>query len=374
MPHRLERCKVEEEGASGTHPTADIHETMNLESLRYLYLRRVVGTVLSALGVGLGGSVARRIARRVFDLNTVGRRLAEERIRAAMGENACEADVVRITAEMYEHIGRFWIEALHAQRRFRRSSWRKFVTVSEESAFRSLIDGKRGCVLATGYFGNPAVGALALGHIFRPLHVIVDSFAQPYLRAWQRDLFASRWVRPIDRRDAASAVPRVLGGGGALMMICEHERPRGRGVRTEFLGRSLNCYPTLGRLAKWYDVPIGVFTCRRGQEPFSFTLDLEACVEHDPSDLTDESVVSRVMSHLDRAVMRCPEQYLWSLLAGEARTDEDGGELRRFPIDTGSGSSSFPRRRRTALESQRPSTVGSMPACPEVTAEPAPTG
>ncbi len=351
MPPRLEERQVEEEVAFWMHTTADTPETMNLESLRYLYLRRVVGTMFSMLGVGLGESLARRMARRVYDLNTAGRRLAEGRIRAAFGEDSCREDIARITAEMYAHIGRFWIEALHAQRRLGRSSWQQYVDVKEESAFRSLSDGKRGCVLATGYFGNPAVGALALGRIFRPLHVIVDTFVHPYLRAWQRDIFASRWLRPIDRRDAASAVPRVLGDGGALMMICEHERPHGRGVRTEFLGRSLNCYPTLGRLAKWYDVPIGVFTCRRGGQPFSFSLELDACVEHDPSDLTEEGVVRRVMSHLEAAVMRHPEQYLWSLLAGETRTDENGGELRGLPIDTGSESSSFPRTRRTAMVS-----------------------
>ncbi|MFH1418331.1 MAG: lysophospholipid acyltransferase family protein [Planctomycetota bacterium] len=354
---------------------------MDLESLRYVYLRRVVGTVLSALGFDAGESVARRLARGVFDLNTAGRRLAEVRLRTALGGAACETDIAKIAAGMYEHVGRFWIEALHAQRRLRRSSWRRFVTVNDESAFRALTGGKRGCVLATGYFGNPAVGALAMGQIFRPLHVIVDTFAQPHLRAWQRELFASRWVRPIDRRDAATAVPRVLGDGGALMMICEHERPHGRGVRAAFLGRSLNCYPTLGRLARWYDVPVAVFTCRRGRKPFSFHLDLHACVEHEPSDLTDEEIVRRVLSHLDEAVMRRPEQYLWSLPeqhprrlpAAEAKQDAAGADLRQFPIDTGTESASFPRTRRTASAWQRPSAAGSMPACPEAAAEPAPT-
>jgi len=353
--------------------SADIPEAMNLESLRYVYLRRVVGTALSALGFDAGESVARRLARGVFDLNTAGRRLAEMRLRTALERTAYEADIARITAGMYEHVGRFWIEALHAQRRVRRSSWRRFVAVKEESAFRSLADGKRGCVLATGYFGNPAVGALALGQIFRPVYVIVDTFAQPYLRAWQRDLFASRWVRPIDRRDAATAVPRVLGNGGVLMMICEHERPHGRGVRVPFLGRSLNCYPTLGRLARWYDVPVAVFTCRRGRKPFSFHLDLHACVERDPSDPTDENVVRRVMFHLDAAVMRRPEQYLWSLPAAQPRPEPGNADLRRISIDMGSESASFPRTRRTASAWQMPSAAGSMPAYPEAAAEPAPT-
>jgi len=294
---------------------------MNLEAIRYIYLRRVVATVLGALGLDATAAIASRLARGVFDMNTAGRKRTEARLREAMDAMATDADIDAITAAMYQHIGRFWAEALFARRLLRDCSWRHFVRVEGETALRSLVEERRGCLLATAYHGNPAVGVCALGQFFRPVHVMVDTFAQPQLRAWQHELYSQRWVQPVNRKDAAVAVPRILRGGGAVMMICEHERQRGRAVPVRFLGRTLNGYPTLGRLARWFNVPVGVITCRRNNDGrFSFTLALHATIEHastgpsgNGADADDAAVVRQVMAVLERAIMTCPEQYYWTL-------------------------------------------------------------
>ena len=313
---------------------------MNLEPLRYIYLRRVVGTVLGAMGYDLADRFARRVARAVYNLNTPARRRAEARFAAAMNPQldrsldagsapvaACSAQAV--IAGMYAHVARFWIEALYAKRLLHDSSWRRSVRMDGEPGLQALADDRRGCILATAYYGNIAVGAYALGRIFRPVHVITDVFAQPYLRAWQNELYADRWVRPIERSDAARSVPRILAAGGAIMMVCEHERSHGRAIPTPFLGRMLNCYPTLDRLSRWFEVPVAVFTCRREGEapaepssgPFTFALSLHEIIAPAGPDLADGAVVRRVIAALERAILAQPAQYLWSLRGGVGRID-----------------------------------------------------
>jgi lauroyl/myristoyl acyltransferase len=304
---------------------------MNLEPLRYIYLRRVVGTVLGMLGFDVASRMASGLARAVFSLNTPARRTAEARLRAALSPQAVSrTDIPHIIASMYEHTARFWIEALYARRLLRDSSWRRCVQIENETELRALANARRGCVLATAYFGNLAVGAYALGRIFRPIHVIVDAFAQPYLRSWQNELYADRWVRPIVRSDAGQAVPRILAAGGAIMQVCEHGRAHGRAVPVDFLGCTLNCYPTLDRLARWFDVPVGVFSCRRescsldreGEAPaeprplFSFTLSLHETIQPGVAAGDDGDVIRRVLSVLEQAIMAHPEQYLWSVPSG----------------------------------------------------------
>ncbi len=219
---------------------------------------------------------------------------------------------------MYDHIARFWIEALFAKRLLGDSSWRRFVVVENESELLALAQSPRGCLLATACFGNPAVAALALGRLFRPLHVVVDSFTQPQLRAWQADLYADPCVHIINRPDASCLVPDVLAAGGAVMMMADHERPRGRAVPTTFLGRTLNCYPTLGRLAKWFDAPIGVVSCLRGERAFSFNLALHTLIDPAARDHPD-ALVRLTMAVLERAILYHPEHYLWSLPATPTR-------------------------------------------------------
>ncbi|MBN2562839.1 MAG: hypothetical protein JXQ75_18100 [Phycisphaerae bacterium] len=300
---------------------------MDLEAIRYVYLRRMVATILGALGLDVTRAIAGRLARGVFDLHTPGRHRAETRLREAMGPVTDDAAITTIVAAMYRHIGRFWTETLFAKRLLRDASWRRFVRVEDEAALRAMADAPRGCVLATAYYGNPVVGACAMGQIFRPVHVIVDKLAQPQLRAWQDELYSRRWVRPIDWRAAANVVPAVLRRGGAVMMICEHERRGGKAVPARFLGRTLDCYPTLGRLSQWFDVPVAVVTCRReGEDAFSFVLDLHTVIERQaacssdsgldssraPAGPSNDGVVRQVMATLEQAIMAHPEQYLWS--------------------------------------------------------------
>lgn len=343
---------------------------MSLETLRHIYLRRVVATVFGALGIERTQSITRRMARGVFLLNTPGRRQAEARMRAALPNGSVPA----VITAMYDHIARFWVECLFARRLLHDSSWRRFVRVENEVGLRGLHSNGRGCLLATAYYGNPAVAALALGQLFRPVHVIVDYLAQPQLRAWQQELYAHRWVRPVEHREAGRVVPDVLQTGGAVLMICEHERVRGQAVPVPFLGRVLECYPTLGRLARWYEVPIGVVTCRREMPgPFSFILTLHEIIEGGARPNFDEgrrggnrgnsaappsrrcvtgetpvpqqgdddaAVIRRALVVLEREIVAHPEQYYWSM-----------------PTRTGSETAASRRTRRTVSGSQTPSAA-----------------
>ncbi|MFQ5429489.1 MAG: lysophospholipid acyltransferase family protein [Phycisphaerae bacterium] len=330
-----------------------------LEVVRYAYLRRVVAPVLRGLGIRFTEAVARRLARGVFEMNGLGRRRAEARLRAAMPD-APASDIAAIGEASYEHWARFWAEALFIPRRLGGRHWRRYVDISPEGELGALAASGRGCILAMAYHGNIAAGTCALGRLFQPIHVVVDRFTQPALAAWQRALYAQPDVQPIDRRDAAATLPRILSDGGAVVMVAEHERRRGRAIETRFLGRTLRGYPTLGRLARWFDVPVAVVTCRREPKPFRFTLALHDVFEPD----ADEARCFRdVMATLERAVMASPEQYLWSApTAADSAGDTSSPEALASVIGTGIESGSFRRRRRTASAWRSRSAADKRPA------------
>lgn len=297
--------------------------------------------------------VARWLAKRVYALRTPGRWRAEDRWREAVSSSQLAARDEPLYA-MYAHLARFWVEVLFARRYLRESSWRRFVAVEKETELQSLAAG-RGCLLTTAYFGNPALAAIALGQIFRPVHVVVDLLNQPELRAWQKELYHHRWVRPIVRDEAAVAVPTVLRAGGAVLMIAENERPHGRAVAVPFLGRVLRVYPTLGRLSRWFNVPVGVVTCRRNiGAKMSLTLSLHEVIQ--PC-LDDDTTVRHALSVLERVILTYPDQYYWSIPV----------------IRKESGSAPCPSTRRTGSASRTPSMAGNRPGSWVDPAEPGPT-
>ncbi len=347
---------------------------MDLESIRFLYLRRVVGTALSAIGLSASHRLACFVAGHIHRLNTVGRRRAELRLSDALSADASSRNH-DIIAASYDHMARFWVEALFASRKLRPSCWRRSIAIKNEAVLTALASRGSGCLLATAYFGNPAFCAFALGEIFRPVHVIADRFALPMLRAWQNVLFAYPNIRIIDRRDAAKALPEILGQKSAVLMIAEHERARGPCVPVPFLGRTLNAYPTLARLSKWYNVPIAVTTCRREPAPFSFTLQTHGIFEPPADDATEPVLLPSVIAALEKAILENPEQYLWSLAGGakSTATMDLSSQAIAGLIDTGSESESCRTQNRTSSAPQTPSWAGNRPAGSAAAIEPVPT-
>lgn len=311
-----------------------------LENLRHLYLRRVVATAAGALGPEWTAQAAQWLGQRAFGLNTFARRRAEERVRAALGAAVSDAAARTIVRGMYANWGRFWAEAMFIHRRLRDSSWRSFVhlTPEHESTLVDLSRSPRACLFAAGYFGNVAVLADTLGRFHRPIHVVVDFLAQPILRKWQDELYRRAHVIAIERARAANVVPEVLRRGGAVLLIAEHERRRG-GVPCDYLGARVNAHPTLARLSRWFDAPIGVVSCRRRTDGFSFDLSVRDVIDpralvgqpgradsrdalgapagHDPRDGSGDAAVTRgILARLEAAALECPEQYLWSVPVG----------------------------------------------------------
>lgn len=289
----------------------------DLESLRHVYLRRVVGTVAGAVGFTATARVARYFGEAAFGLNTLARRRAEARVMAALG-SACKPDRARaIIRDMYSNWGRFWAEAMFTPRLLRDSSWRQFVSVSPDdfSTLTNLTSGQRGCIFAAGYFGNPAVLVDALGRLARPIYVVVDFLAQPHLRRWQGELYSRPHVRPVERASAGSIIPSVLSKGGSVLLIAEHERRKGRAIACDYLGSRINAYPTIARLARHHEVPVATVSCKRVGDDFNFELNVGDVFL--PSAMEDEAASTRrILKSLEDEALQAPEQYLWSVPIG----------------------------------------------------------
>lgn len=297
---------------------------MNLETVRHAYLRRVIAPMLRAMGVRATTRLATAIARGVHRLNTPGGQLARRRIIAAASARSIAPD--EMVEQMYEHIARFWVEVLFTRRLMRPDRWEAMFDVAGRDQLERLATSRRGCLLATGYYGSLTMGVFALGQIFRPIHVVADTALQPGLAAWQRDLSRIDGVKIVDRAGASREIPAILQRGGAMLMVCEPSRRRGRGVPARFLGAEIQAYPTLERLARWYDVPVAVVTCRREPQPMRFALAWHSTHEWREG-LREGDLTRAILSSLDRAVWTDPAQYLWSVQSDV--TGRNAGELNK---------------------------------------------
>ncbi len=289
---------------------------------------------LRCCGPRFASKLAARLARGVYLANPSARARAEARIcalwlRRLGGENTGETPVphalhqtAQLAGKSFEHFGRFWAESLFLTRRLTETRWRKYVRIENEPQLARMSEDRRGCIIAMGWHGNIAAAACALGHLFRPLHVVVDTRHVMVSKLWHREVRRASSVRIVDARDASRVLPGVLESGGAVLLIAEHEHPRGRGVPVTYLGRTFNAQPTIGVLSCRFDAMVAVVTCRRGDGAFEFHLALHDVIDPRnaftdggaPGESGDpRAIVRRTLASLQAAIMESPEQYAWSL-------------------------------------------------------------
>ncbi len=288
---------------------------LDLLSLRLIYIRRIVVTLAHTLGWARAMAFARWLARGVFDLNTPARRRAADNLSQAYGDELTPEQRDRLARDVFEHIAAFWVEAFFARRKLRISSWRRFVSFDDEPAVRSLAESPRGALLVTAYLGNLAVGAYALGQVCRPLYVVIDEAEHPVLRSWQDELYRQPNLEFLPRQRAGAQTADLLSAGQKVLIVGEHPRRHGRAIELDYLGQSWPCYPTVGVLARWCNVPVHTVAARRLPGEFRFAVSVGPAV--DPVDLADgedpaEAITQRYMAGLEAAIRRWPDQYLWT--------------------------------------------------------------
>jgi len=303
----------------------DRHPLPHLDraSLRYLYLRRVIGTAAGCCGPRLAGAAARWLARGVFDLSPPARHVAARRVAQAYGSRFSESQRDGLVLASFEHFASFWAEAIFARRKLAAAGWRSHVGLTRADDLRELAGGRRGVIFVTAYLGNPAVGAYVLAQLARPLYVVVDWAAQPLLRRWQVELYRQPNLVPLTRAAAAHSAERILAEGGKLFLIGEHTRPGRSGPLVSFLGARRCFYPTVALLACRCRVPVAVVTCRRLSHHFCFELEPAGTIEppgpHHPDPVME--VTRGYVAAMERSILQWPQQYYWG------RSSEDDGVM-----------------------------------------------
>jgi len=347
---------------------------LDVESLRYRYLRHVVMPLLRCAGFRATSALARRLVRGYQHLNPPGRAIAPTRLRAALGSTVDADDIHTLVDHVYDHWARFWAEAVFLPQRLAGRRWRQYVNIENEIP---PAPSGRAHLFATAYYGNPAAAACALARLLGSLHVIVDFAAHPALSTWQATLRRAQGISLIERRDAHRSLPDVLGRGSAVLMVCDHHRPRGPAVESDFLGHTWRFYPTLGRLARWFNAPITTVTCRRHTHRFGFTLTAHDHIDPPQNAVSADDAIRRAMRSLEAAILAHPAQYLWTLpgpmAANPGAQRRPSGLMAVRSTGRETGSASYQTARQTASASRSTSAADRTTAGPAAEAAPSPT-
>lgn len=175
-----------------------------------------------------------------------------------------------------------------------------------------LEDPHRGLIMASGHFGSWEIAAHRLSS-WKPVAGITRRMNNPLVEGLVQKRKGRYRFRPIPKR---SADPRrflsVLEDGEILALLMDQYAGK-KGMRVPFFGHDASTFTTAAMLHLVTRQPLCFAACRRAGEG-RFVLESSPLIEVTPSGKKKEDV-ARILSilngHLENAIRRDPEQYLW---------------------------------------------------------------
>lgn len=243
------------------------------------------------------------LGRRIATLDRRWRPLAEAQIAACLPT----LDAAAAARANYEHYGMLLAELANADRIVADPDFFEVTGLEHAEALRG------GGMLITAHLGNWEL--LGAGHAprFGPLHALVKPLRSAGLDDWINALRRRIGITPLETRDQALPVLRVLRAGGTIAVLNDQNSLNHEGVFVPFFGRLASTHYGPAMLALRAGVPVvPAFGVRLSDGRARITY--EPPIEPPPGrELRERTwlLTAALTARIEAAVRRTPEQWFW---------------------------------------------------------------
>ncbi|QDU90053.1 Lipid A biosynthesis lauroyl acyltransferase [Pirellulimonas nuda] len=277
----------------------------------YAALRVFVATI-QALPLGLCDRGAAGLAWLFDRVIRLRRRVVRENLKIAFPA-ASEAQIDRMTRQVWRHLFLMVAEIAHAPRKVHRSNWKSVTQIGDERAIVDLMLLPRPKVIISGHYGNFELGGYLLGLFGFPTHTVARRLDNRYVDRWI-NRFRGRTGQHILPKDGSSGdIDRLMASGGVVALLGDqHAGPRGCWVN--FFGKPASTHKAVALFSLGYQAPTLVMTSRRRGAPLRYTVELAGVADPqaDGFELGDAaSFTEWFTERLEAMIRRAPEQYWW---------------------------------------------------------------
>lgn len=241
-------------------------------------------------------------------------RVAEQRIREALGPSCSTATARRIAWQAWRNVILNLVEMARSPRLTTADIRRRIDTSGIELPLAWSRE-RQGCIIAVGHFGNWELAGIGMSLLGLPLFSMVRRQNNPLIDAYLNTIRTRSGMGVVERDSRAVAgIVRRLKRGEALGILPDLRAAKvGTGLGVRFLGGKTTVPRGMGLFARHANVPIVLVLPRR----ISWTRHAwiaAAPIWPDPSLEKSADVMRMTQAVLDRLtdeVRARPEQYFW---------------------------------------------------------------
>ncbi|MCA9294771.1 MAG: lysophospholipid acyltransferase family protein, partial [Phycisphaerales bacterium] len=235
--------------------------------------------------------------------------------------------------EAYRHLFTLAVELAVAPRMLAVDAYAAHVELGDlRDGLQRLLTG-RPAVLVTGHCGNWELLGTVLATLGFPMYALYRPLDVKALDRWVLRTRSATGMTLVDKFGGMSAMPRIMGEGGAVGFIAD-QNAGDRGMFVPFFDRLASAYKSVGVMAMHYNAPVicgrarrltGSFDPETSDDALDELLRADAPLFRYRVDITEIItpeewsqqpdplfyITARYRRAIEQMVRDAPEQYLW---------------------------------------------------------------
>jgi len=219
----------------------------------------------------------------------------------------------QVTRGMIRQVG--WMAGEFSQfPKYTRENIQNIVAIDGAENFEAAQARGKGVLFLTGHMSAWELAPFAHALYGHPLHFLVRPVANRRVDALVNYYRCLSGNAPIEKNRAARAILKVLGDGGTVGILADHNTVIEEGVFVDFFGIPASTTSGLARIALRTDAAVVPGFLRWDQESRKYRLGFGAAVELSRTGDEERDVVentARFTKVIERFVRAHPDQWLW---------------------------------------------------------------
>lgn len=279
---------------------------------QYIGLRAFV-SIIRLLPLNIGMLVGKFLAYVIYLIDRKHRKVADENLRNAYGEDLSDFQIRKIIRRNYLHLASVGVDFIKLPQIVNRSNWQKHFEVEGlEFARKARKEGK-GIIFVTGHTGNWEVLGCAMGFLFHPLHSIAKHMENPFVDRFFTRLREYGGQKIIFTENASREILRVLKNNELLGVLVD-QNARENSIFVDFFGQKAATTKAVATLSLKTGTPIIMLFSRRIDRRYRFKISSSKPVQIEKTGNLEKDILNltqRCTTIIESRIREHPHEWLW---------------------------------------------------------------
>ncbi len=280
--------------------------------VQYIGLRVFVA-IIRLLPLNIGMLLVKSLAYIIYLIDRKHRKVADENLRNAYGEDLSDFQRRKIIRRIYLHLASVGVDFIKLPQIVNSSNWQKHFEVEGLEFAREALKEGKGIIFVGGHIGNWEVLGGAFDFFFHPPHSIAKHMKNPFTDRFFTRLRKYGNQEIIFKEKAARGMIKVLKNNKSLGILVD-QNARRNGVFVDFFGQKAATTRVVATLSLKTGAPIIMAFLRRSDRRYRFKISLSKPIQIEKTGDLEKDILNltqRYTTIIESRIRAHPHEWIW---------------------------------------------------------------